>query len=263
VHLGTGATSPSQLDAARMVFRHIFINPFNSPDVVDAAKRSAADLLSHVRDVVADRRAEVERGGEPGEDVLGRLITGMRNGNGEPAMKDDEELTAQLVGLVVAWAASVSRTTAYSLDALLDQPEALKKAHAAAVADDEKAMWKLLEEAIRVEPPVPAVERMCLREGPVQGSTVTRECDVSIVLTAVTMDERRYPSARRFDAGRPDQDNLAFGHDLHHCLGFDLASRQMSQIAIALLRRRNVRRDSKLQLRGPYPDKLEVVFEAQ
>jgi hypothetical protein len=36
----------------------------------------------------------------------------------------------------------------------------------------------------------------------------------------------------------------------------------MSQIAIALLRHRNVRRDGKLQLRGPYPDKLEVTFEA-
>jgi cytochrome P450 len=261
-HLGTGETSPAQLDAARMVFRHIFINPFNSPDVVDAAKSGAAGLLSHVGDVVSDRRAEVKRGGEEGDDVLGRLLGGMRNGNGRPAMKDDAELTAQLVGLVVAWAASVSRTTAYSLDALLDQPDALAKAHEAAVARDSAAMWKLLEEAIRVEPPVPAVERLCLREGPVQGVTVARERDVSIVLTAVTMDERRYPTPRQFDAARPKQDNLAFGHALHHCLGFELASRQMTQIAIALLRHRNVRRDSRLHLRGPYPDKLEVTFEA-
>ena len=261
-HLGTGDTSPAQLDAARMVFRHIFINPFNSPDVIDAATDGAADLLSHVRDIVAARRAEVERGRKDRDDVLGRLIWDMRQGEPDQRLNGDEELTAQLVGLVVAWAASVSRTTAYSLDALLDQPEALAKAHEAAVANQADAMWELLAEAIRVEPPVPAVERLCLREGPVQGVTVARERDVSIVLTAVTMDDTAYATPRRFDAARPSQDNLAFGYDLHRCLGFELAKRQMSQIAIALLRHRNVRRESKLQLRGPYPDKLDVTFEA-
>jgi cytochrome P450 len=260
-HLGTGETSPAQLDAARMVFRHIFINPFNSPDVIDAAADGAADLLSHVRDIVAARRAEVERGRNDRHDVLGRLIWDMRQGDPDKRLDNDQELIAQLVGVYVAWAASVSRTTAYSLDALLDQPDALAKAHHAAVADDHEAMWELLAEAIRVEPPVPAVERLCLREGPVQGVTVERERDVSIVLTAVTMDDSVYKVPRRFDAARPN-DNLAFGHDLHRCLGFELGKRQMSQIAIALLRHRNVRRDSKLRLRGPYPDKLEVTFEA-
>jgi cytochrome P450 len=264
VHLGTGQTSPEQLEAARMVFRHIFINPFNSPDVVDAAKVSAFALLDHVRDIVAARRAEVERGRNDEADVLARLIHDMANAEPDKRMHDDKELTDQLVGLVVAWAASVSRSTAYAIDALLDQPAALAQAHEAAKRDDEKAMWKILAEAIRVQPPVPAVERVCLREGPVENMPVAREQDVSIVLTAVTMDEVQYPSARRFDAERPRgvQDNLAFGHDMHRCLGFELASRQMSQIAIALMQRPNVRRAGKLHLVGPYPDRLEVTFEA-
>jgi len=262
VHLGTGAIDVDQLDAARMVFRHIFINPFNSPDVVEAAKLGGGRLLDHVRDVVADRRAEVARGGEVGDDVLGRLIAAMGNGDAGAALKDDEELAGQLVGLVVAWAASVSRTTAYALDALLDQPQALEQAHRAATERDTDTMWKLLAEAMRVQPPVPAVERICMREGPVEGARVKREQPVSIVLTAVTMDDAQYPAARRFDADRPGQDELAFGRDLHHCLGFDLATRQITEIAIALLRRPGVRRAGKLRLIGPYPDKLEVTFGA-
>jgi cytochrome P450 len=261
VHLGTGAVDVDQLDAARMVFRHIFINPFNSPDVVEEAKQGGGRLLDHVRDVVADRRAEIARGGEEGDDVLGRLLHAMSNGDAGVALRD-EELAGQLVGLVVAWAASVSRTTAYALDALLDQPQALERAHRAATERDTGTMWKLLAEAMRVQPPVPAVERVCMREGPVEGATVKREQPVSIVLTAVTMDDAQYPGPRRFNADRPGQDELAFGRDLHHCLGFELANRQITEIAIALLRRPDVRRAGKLRLIGPYPDNLEVTFGA-
>jgi cytochrome P450 len=263
-HLGTGTTGPEQLQDARMVFRHIFINPFNSPDVLDAAKLSALALLDHARDIVAARRAEVQRGRNDREDVLARLMNDMARATPDKRMKDDKELTDQLVGLVVAWSASVSRTTAYAIDALLDRPAALAQAHEAAKREDEEEMWKLLAEAIRVQPPVPAVERLCLREGPVERMSVAREQDVSIVLTAVTMDEVQYPSARRFDAerGHDEQDNLAFGHDLHRCLGFELARRQMSQIAIALMKRPNVQRAGKLHLAGPYPDRLEVTFGA-
>jgi cytochrome P450 len=264
VHLGTGKTSPEQLEAARMVFRHIFINPFNSPDVVDAAKASAGQLLDHVHDIVAARRAEVERGRDDQNDVLARLMYDMAHAPADERLEDDKELADQLVGLVVAWAAPVSRATAYAIDALLDRPDALAEAHEAAERDDETAMWKVLAEAMRVQPPVPAVERLCLREGPVEEMRVAREQDVSVVLTAVTMDEGQYSGARHFDAQRDDdeQDNLVFGHDLHHCLGFELASRQMSQIAIALMKRPGVTRAGKLHLAGPYPDRLEVTFEA-
>jgi cytochrome P450 len=266
VHLGTGTTSPRQLNAARMVFRHIFINPFNSPDVVEAAGRDAKLLLDHVTDVVADRKSAVGRGGPYGDDVLGHLLEAMANGNGT-RLDSDKELTDQLVGLVVAWAASVSRSMAYTIDALLDQPAALRKANAVAVglakdpAADVEPMWEVLTEALRWQPPVPAIERVCMREGPVEGQTVRREREVWAVLTAVTMDKAGYHEPHRFKLDRPDQDNLTFGYDLHRCLGLPIARAQMSQIAIALLRRPNVKRACKLQLVGPYPDKLDVTFE--
>jgi len=266
VHLGTGTTTPRQLDAARMVFRHIFINPFNSPDVVEAAGRDAKLLLGHVHDVVADRQAAVGRDGPYGCDVLGRLLKAMDSGNGT-RLASEKELTDQLVGLVVAWAASVSRSMAYTVDALLDQPEAMKRAHAVAVqlAEDpgagDQPMWEVLTEALRWQPPVPAIERVCMREGPVEGQTVRREREVWAVLTAVTMDKRGYDDPRQFKLDRPEQDNLTFGHQLHRCLGLEIARAQMSQIAIALLRRENVKRACRLQLVGPYPDKLDVTFE--
>jgi cytochrome P450 len=216
----------------------------------------------------------VTNDGPYGPDVLGLLLENMNNGS-EPRLASYEELTDQLVGLVVAWAASVSRSVAYTIDALLDQPAAMAKAHEVAVAvakeldsdpDDPnrviEPMWEVLTEALRWQPPVPAIERVCMREGPVEGQTVRREREVWAVLTAVTMDKQAYDTPRQFNLSRPDQDNLTFGHQLHRCLGLPIARAQMSHIAVALLRRKNVKRACRLQLVGPYPDKLDVTFEA-
>jgi cytochrome P450 len=273
VHLGTGKPEREELDAARMVFRHIFINPFNSPDVVEDAEQGAKLLLGHVTRVVDTRRAEMENGEPVKNDVLGHLLKNLID-QSEPHLTDDEELTHQLVGLLVAWAASVSRSLAYTIDALLDQPAAMTHAHEVAVAlakqldegadkPDEviEPMWQVLTEALRWQPPVPAIERVCMREGPVEGRTVRREREVWAVLTAVTMDKHGYDEPRAFRLDRRDPDNLTFGYGLHRCLGLPLARAQMSNIAIALLRRRNVERACRLQLVGPYPDKLDVTFE--
>ncbi len=261
-HLGTGEATPKQLDAARMVFRQIFINPFNSPDIVEDSERDARYLLAYVGDVVQTRDAELRRGAEPGGTVVDTLLDGYIRGGADPHLISLPEVTSQVVGLLVAWAASVSRSVAYAVDALLDQPDALRRAGELARLGDDKGMWELLQEALRWQPPVPAIERLCVREGPVHGETVRRERDVSVVLTAVTMDKQGYPEPRRFGLARGSQDNLTFGHGLHRCLGFEIAREQMSGIALSLLRRGDVRRVCELELVGPYPDRLEVTMEA-
>jgi cytochrome P450 len=270
VHLGTGQPSREQLDDARMVFRHIFINPFNSPDVVEDAEAGAGRLHGQVGRIVA---ARLDPGAPVKDDVLGRLIQNMRDKKGR-YLESDDELIQQIGGLLVAWAASVSRSVAFIVDALLDQPDALRHAHDVAVAVaaelDAKPenpdttiepMWQVLTEALRWQPPVPAIERVCMREGPVEGQTVRREREVWAVLTAVTMDKVRYPDPRAFKLDRTDQDNLTFGYGLHRCLGLPIARAQMSNIAVELLRRNNVRRACRLQLVGPYPERLDVTFE--
>lgn len=273
VHLGTGTPSVPQLKAARAVFRHIFINPFNSPDVVDDARTGAGALIDHVQGKIDDLRAKP---GPVQNDVLGRLIENMDAGS-EPHLEDDAELLGQVVGLLVAWVASISRSVAYVVDALLDQPDAMKHAHdvAVAVADELdhgphprrnpddviEPMWQVLTEALRWQPPVPAIERVCMREGPVEKQTVRREQQVWTVLTAVTMDKQGYQAPREFRLDRSKPDNLTFGHGLHRCLGYDIARAQMSNIAVSLLRRDNVKRACRLQLVGPYPDRLDVTFE--
>jgi cytochrome P450 len=218
-------------------------------------------LLDYVGDVVKTRYGELERGAKPGENVVDFLLAGYMQGGADPHLTSVPEVIGQVVGLLVAWAASVSRSMAYAIDAMLDQPDAIRKARDVARDGDHDGMWELLQEALRWQPPVPAIERLCLRAGPVHGETVRRERDVSVVLTAVTMDKQGYPEPRRFGLDRGRQDNLTFGHGLHRCLGFEIARQQMSGIALSLLRRDNVQRACKLQLVGPYPDRLDITMD--
>ncbi|WP_028061252.1 cytochrome P450 [Candidatus Solirubrobacter pratensis] len=263
-HLGTGTTSRRQLDAARLVFRDIFINPKGNPDVSEPAVAAAAALRSHVRACVRDRQAELDRGAAMRRDVLGRVLDAQR-ANREPFLTDEQAVT-QITGLLVAWVASISRGMAFALDALLDSEEGVSAGREAALAGERGPVWAVLQEAMRLQPPVPGIERRCLREGPLPGGRIAREKELVLLTGAAMRDAKVFPHPRRFDPSRVrDEDAsellLGFGHGVHKCLGLWVSEQQMTAIATALLVRPNLRKGSKLKFAGPYPDRLDVVFD--
>jgi cytochrome P450 len=260
-YLGTGPSDEQQLRDARDVFWDIFINPFNDPWVHEVAKVAAERLLNQVGAVVADRRAQWGRGGQPGHDVLGRLLQMDTLGNG-PQLTN-KELVASLVGLLVAWVTSVSRTMAFTFDELLGQPKALASAKACACAGDGAGVTEALVEAMRLEPSVPAIERVCLRDCRVGGKVIKRDTRVMVALTSAMLDPKGVPHAPDFLTGRRQDAYLQYGHGLHSCLGRQISLVQMTAIATVMLSRPNVRRGSRLKLpfTYPYPRRLDLKFD--
>ncbi len=94
-HLGVGVVTKKELDAARTVFRDIFINPLRDPRVTREALKAADHLRTQVED---DVRKRLER---PHDDIIGRLVTAEK--------LEHEQIVNQGIGLFVAWSASVSR----------------------------------------------------------------------------------------------------------------------------------------------------------
>jgi cytochrome P450 len=258
-YLGTGPADERQLRDARDVFWDVFINPLEDPWVHKVAKGAADRLLDQVGAVVADRRAQWRRGAEPGHDVLGRLLQMQTLGYGAPLT--NREIVASLVGLLIAWTTSVSRTMAFTFDELLDQPKAWARATAWAQAGDDAGVTDALVEAMRLQPSVPAIERVCLRDSRVGGKMIKRDTRVMVALTSAMLDPNAVPHARDFLLGRRDDAYLQYGHGLHACLGRQISLVQMTAIATVLLSRRNVRRGSHLKLVVPYPRRLELKFD--
>ena len=136
-------------------------------------------------------------------------------------------------------------------------------AQAAARENDRSAMSAVLMEAFRFYPPVPGIERVCRRETAIGGRRVRREKDAVIVITSAMMDDSAIDHPDRFHVGRPRDQDLNFGRERHECLGREIASVQMREVAIGLLRRPNVQRGCRLKLEGPYPHRLEVTFDQE
>jgi cytochrome P450 len=185
-----------------------------------------------------------------------------------------DELAPSLIGLLIAWVTSVSRTMAFTLDELLRWPDAVAAGHGFAQAGEAKAVRGLLEEAMRLYPAVPAIERVCLQDSRAGGRRVRRGGRVMVALTSAMMDpkaireartfsrETRDPRERRED-DRDEHTYLYYGAGLHRCLGRELSLQQMTAVAMELLAQPGLcaRGPMRLSAFNPYPRKLVVEFD--
>ena len=184
-----------------------------------------------------------------------------------------DELAPSLIGLLVAWVTSVSRTMAFTFDELLRWPHAVEAGYLRAREGDAAGVQALLEEAMRLQPSVPAIERVCLQDSRAGGRRVRRGSRVLVALTSAMMDPKAIAEAKRFhvprdahlrdENQRDEHDYLYYGSGLHRCLGRDLSLKQMTTVAMELLAQPGLRRRGSMRLSpfNPYPRKLVVEFD--
>src|SRR5690606_20928072 len=81
----------------------------------------------------------------------------------------------------------------------------------------------IIEESLRVDPPVTTTDRIVARDGKVADCPF-REGDVlTTSLLAANHDPEVFADPHRFDAARSARPHLAFGAGAHICLGAPLA----------------------------------------
>jgi cytochrome P450 len=152
---------------------------------------------------------------EPGDNLLSQLVTVREEGQGlsEPELK----ATAGLV-LAAGFETTVN---------LLGNGIALLHAHpderARVVADP--TLWtNVVEEVLRLDPPVLLTGRMAIRDTELAGQPVKAGWMVTGILGGANRDPEVFPDPLRFDVGRANaRDHIAFSAGRHHCLGAQLA----------------------------------------
>jgi cytochrome P450 len=80
-----------------------------------------------------------------------------------------------------------------------------------------------IEEMLRFESPAQQHTRITTGELEFHGERIPSGERVALVWAAANRDEQRWPDGERFDIGRAQKRNLAFGEGIHHCLGAGLA----------------------------------------
>jgi len=152
---------------------------------------------------------------EPGDNLLSELVAHRDEGQG----LSEAELKAT-AGLVLAAGFETTVNLLGNGIALLhDHPDE----RARVVAD--ASMWtNVVEEALRLDPPVLLTGRMALRDTELAGQPVRAGSMVTAILGGANRDPEVFAGPLRFDVGRANaRDHIAFSAGRHHCLGAQLA----------------------------------------
>ncbi|MBS2936887.1 cytochrome P450 [Nocardioides sp. J2M5] len=151
----------------------------------------------------------------PGDDLLSELVAVRDEGRG----LDETELKAT-AGLVLAAGFETTVNLLGNGIALLhDHP-----GERARVGADPSLWPNVVEEALRLDPPVLLTARMAQRDTELAGTTVRAGSMVTAVLGGANRDPEVFPDPLRFDVARANaRDHIAFSSGRHHCLGAQLA----------------------------------------
>jgi cytochrome P450 len=175
--------------------------------------RSVAQALARFDEWLGDHLARLRR--DPGDNLLSQLVAAREDGQG----LSETELKAT-AGLVLAAGFETTVNLLGNGIALLhDHPDERVRVVAA------PTLWPtVVEEALRLDPPVLLTARMAVRDTELAGRPVRAGSMVSAILGGANRDPEVFEDPLRFDVARTNaREHIAFSAGRHHCLGAQLA----------------------------------------
>jgi cytochrome P450 len=172
-----------------------------------------------------------DRQREPRDDILSALMA-------ELAPIDslsDLDVRSEIVGIVqflLAGHETTTSTIASGVSQLLQRP-----ADRAVFARERASRPAAVEEMLRFESPLQFVERRVTCETTFRDQTLRRDDMLKLLLGSANHDERRFSDPEAFVMSRAPNPHLAFGHDVHLCLGAPLARIEIPIAITAFLQR--------------------------
>ncbi len=211
---------------------------WSSALIIGSTQANGVPAFEIMREFRAYMAAEVEkRRHEPGDDLISLLV---HSGEGEGVLD-----TNQVIGFASLLLAAGSETTTNlignAMARLRQEPETLERVKASP-----SLIPQLVEESLRIDPPVQLVMRLCTEDTEIGGQPIAAGSMVMPLIGAANRDESVFPDPDRFDIDRDTTGHLAFGWGNHFCLGAALA-RLEARIALETL----LERIPDYELTGP------------
>jgi cytochrome P450 len=183
--------------------------------VMDALREMDEYLLRHC---LARRR-------QPADDLISDLVTAEVDGE----RLDDEEVVNFSRLLLLAGHITTTLLLGNTVLCLNEWRDA-----AAELRADRSRIPPALEEVLRFRSPFPQIARFTKRDVELSGQMIPAHQLVLLWVLSANHDERQFADPERFDIHRDPNEQVAFGHGIHFCLGAPLA-RLEGKIALDLL----------------------------
>jgi pimeloyl-[acyl-carrier protein] synthase len=197
----------------------------SSPDSIEVRTKRAMDATEHMRDYVTDRLRN------PPAHAEGALLHELLADEAAGEFTDDE-VVANLIGIVNAAHETTTSLMANSMILLLQHPDQLQL-----LLEDPSLIPGAVAEVGRLESPSQIISRVAVRDLDLQGVNLRAGQLVAINLAQANRDPDVYADPDRMDVTRNGPVPLTFGHGEHFCAGTALARRETEELIAMLLPR--------------------------
>ncbi len=195
-----------------------------SPEQQLAAAHLIVEFQRYFAKVVEARRAE------PRDDVVSDLVHARVEGE-RPL--DVAETLSILQQLLVAGNETTASALCEGMWLLVRNPDQL-----AALRAKPDLVTNAVEEVLRLSTPTASMWRVAKEDAELGGVAIPRGAFVLLRYASANRDESVFPDPDRFDVERPNAaEHVAFGRGIHHCLGAELARRELQLALPRLLER--------------------------
>jgi cytochrome P450 len=189
-----------------------------------AALTSGKALAELMSELATERRKSAT------EDLTSQLLDAEIDGES----LSDQELASFFVLLVVAGNETTRNAISHGMKALCDHPEQRRSW----AADFEALAPTAVEEIVRWATPVIHFRRTATRDTELGGQPIREGEKIVLWYNSANRDEAVFDEPYRFDIGRTPNEHVGFGGPgAHHCLGANLARREITVVFRELLRR--------------------------
>jgi cytochrome P450 len=222
-----------------------------TPEEAEENRVASDEFRAYFEDLAEQRRRE------PRDDLLSALVAAEEEGD----RLSMDELTSTALLLLVAGHETTVSLIGNAMLALLRVPGLLDRVRA-----DPALAEGVVEEVLRLDPPVQMTMRTALADVEVPGGVVKKGGTAVLLIAAANRDADAFADPLQLDPERRDTGHLAFSGGIHFCLGAPLA-RLEGRVVVAELARRLVAprledlayRENRV-LRGP--SRLVVGYDA-
>lgn len=157
----------------------------------------------------------------PGHDLISQMLESQRQ---DPKGVNIEELVANAILMLIAGHTTTTDQISNLVHDLLTHPEQLQM-----VRNNPSLLPTAVEESLRFHPAVPFHYRIAAEDIPLRGRTIRKGDVVFFGLAAANRDPQHFHEPDRFDITRDAmaQKHMSFSFGPHHCLGANLARREL------------------------------------
>jgi len=189
-----------------------------------AALNSGRALAQLMNELATERRRR------PKDDLTSQLLNAEIDGE----TLTDQEIASFFVLLVAAGNETTRNAISHGMKALSDHPDQRKKW----AADFEAIAPTAVEEIVRWASPVIHFRRTATQDTVLGGQKLRAGEKIVLWYNSANRDETAFPEPYRFDVTREPNEHVGFGGPgAHHCLGANLARREITVVFRELLRR--------------------------